>query len=173
MRLEDFLRHAKDHGIYVNVGVDDHHLRPSNIEDSNTSLVVYPLPGGPGVWDISVPFDAKAAIFSFRSNHDSEMSGAKSGVVGVATRSQLEASTMSIGGHGTLSTSAYAATYSKKSAAIDLSHLIFSSAGDAICLTDAWLYQTAPSTRVLRTQWTNYSGSLATLNVWAEIGILG
>lgn len=172
MRVESSLFHALDHSVYSNVLPSDHHLAPSNVEISNTSLSVDPLPGGPGVWNISVPYDAVAALFQLRSNRTVEL-GAKAGVVGIATRSQLEASTMSVGGDVSITITAYAAIYSKVASAMNLSHKVFSSAGDDIALTDAYLVTTGPSTRVLRLVWTNYGASTKTLNCWGEVGILG
>jgi hypothetical protein len=173
MRLEDELRHAIDHSVYSNIGVDDHHIKPSNIEVANTTLSVSPLPGGPNAWDISVPFDTKAVLFQFRSNRTIELAGAKAGLVGIATRSSLQATTASIGGDVLITTTAYAAIYSKVASALNLSHKVFSSAGDSISLTDAYLTLTGPSTRVLRLYWTNYSASFKTLNCWGELGLLG
>ena len=173
MRTEAHLMHALDHGEYSNVGVDDHHLQPTNIEVSNTSLVVAPLPGGPGQWDIPVDFNAVAVLFTFRSNCTVDLSGGKAGVTGIATRSSLDASTFSAGGDSGIGKTAYGAIYTKVGAALDLSHKIFDSAGADIALTDIYLTATGPSTRVLRTTWTNFSAGNRTLNVWGEIGILG
>lgn len=173
MRLEDELRHAIDHSVYANIGIDDHHIKPSNIEIANTTLTVYPLPAGPYDLDISVPEDTKAVLFQLRSNRTIELANAKAGVVGIATRSSLQATTASMGGDVSITTTAYAAIYSKVASALNLSHKIFSSAGDDIALTDAYLTLTGPSTRVLRLSWTNYGASIKTLNCWGEAGILG
>lgn len=173
MRLRDPLRHAAEHDALTNVGADQHHDQPENIEVSNTTQTIDPLPGGPGVWDISVPLDARVAKFSFRSNHTVAEGGAKAGVHGIATRSSLETTTFSLGGHGTMTTTAYNACYSKKAAAMNLSHKVFSSGGDDIVLTDAYLYLVSASVRVLRTTWTNYGGSVYTLNCWGEVQIIG
>lgn len=173
MRLKDSVHHPLDHAGLTNVTADQHHDQPENIEASNTSLQVYPLPGGPDEWDISVPYEANVVLFSLRSNHTCGEGSSKSGVIGIATRSQFEASTVSLGGHGTISSGAYNASYSKKASALNLSHKIFSSAGDDIALTDAYLYATGPSTRVLRLVFTNYGASLLTLNCWAEIQVIG
>ena len=171
MRTRSSLKHRLDHTGLNGVTPDQHHLAPSNIETSNTTDTVDPLPGGPTIWDISVPYDAIAVHFAFRSNHSTEFSTAKAGVRGVATRSLLEASAFSVGGHGTLGTSSYHAVYSKKAACIDLSHTVFSASGDDICLTEAYLYESSPGVRVFRTVWTNYGVSTKTLSVYAEIGV--
>jgi hypothetical protein len=63
--------------------------------------------------------------------------------------------------------------YSKKAATMNLSDKMFSSVGDSICLTDAYLTLISASERVLRTTWTNYSGSIQTLNCWGEVQIVG
>lgn len=173
MRTQDLLRHALVHSAYSGVGVDDHHVQPTNVEVSNTTLVVPPLPGGPGQWDIPVAFDAQAVMFTFRSNRTVELASAKAGVIGVATRSSLDASTFSAGGDVSIGTTAYAAIYTKVGAALYLSHKIFDSAGADIALSDVYLAATGPSTRVLRTLWTNFSAGNRTLNVWGEVGVLG
>lgn len=173
MRTESHIAHLLDHSGLANVTAEQHHIKPSNIEISNTALVVPPLPGGPSDWDISVPYDALVVLFQLRSNHTIELSNAKAGVVGIATRSSLQASTFSVGGHGTITSTAYAAFYSKVASALNLSHKVFDSAGADIALTEAYLTATGPSTRVLRLTWTNYSAGNRTLNVWGELGILG
>jgi hypothetical protein len=173
MRLCDWLEHPTLHSVLSNVLPDQHHLRPSALSISNTALVVQPLPGGPGVWDISVPTDVVAAVLSLRSANLAELSGGMSGCIVVATRSSLDASSISLGGHGTISSAAYNAIYTKVAAALNLSHKIFDSAGADISLTDAYLTLTAPSTRVLRLQWTNYSAGLRTLDVRGEVALYG
>ena len=81
----------------------------------------------------------------------------------------MEATAVSLGGHGTIGTSSYNAFYSKKAASVNLSHKVFDAAGNnTVCLTDAYL-----TGSVLRTTWTNYGGSLETLNCWAEIQVVG
>jgi hypothetical protein len=171
-RLEDLLRHPTVHAALTNVQPDQHHDPPSTLEVSNTTLVVQPLPGGPGQWDISVPETTQAAIFSLRSNRTIELSSGKSGITGIATRSSLAAATAGLGGHATISTTAYAHTYAKAGGALYLSAKIFDSAGANIALADCYLTLTGPSTRVLRTTWTNFSAGLRTLNVWGEIILL-
>jgi len=161
------------HSALANVSIAQHHERPSTIETFNTSLVVPPLPGGPGVWDITVPFAAEAVIFAFRSNRTVMEGGGKAGVIGVATRNILETSCVSIGGYGSITVTGENAVYTKKSAALNLSHKVFDTPTHGyISLTDAWLNATGPSTRVLRTYWTNYSAGNLTLQCWAEIGVL-
>jgi len=172
VRPEDLLRHPTIHAAISNVTADQHHVAPSNSEVSNTTLSVAPLPFGPGQWDLPVPLSTVAAIFSFRSNRTIELASGKSGVVGVATRSSLEAATAGLGGHGLITTTAYAHTYAKAAAALYLSAKIFDSTGADIALTDAYLTLTGPSTRVLRTTWTNFAAGYRTLNVWGEILLL-
>lgn len=172
MRPDDLLRHPTIHTALSNVSADQHHEAPSNLEVSNTSLSVAPLPFGPGQWDVSVPEDTQAIVFSLRSNKSIELANGKSGVVGVATRSSLEAATAGLGGHGVITTTAYAHTYAKAAAALYLSAKIFSSTGVEIALTDAYLTLTGPSTRVFRTTWTNWAAGYRTLNVWGELLVL-
>lgn len=170
MRLQDFLRHAEHAGL-DNVGIDTHHDQPENIEVANTTLVVNPLPADPKNWDITLPDEATVVMFSFRSNHIVAMGGARAGVIGVASTNQLRTTAMTIGGHGTLTLTAYSMVYSKVASALNLSDKIFSSAGDNISLTDAYIITGSPT--VLRTSWTNYSAGNLTLNVWGEIGVIG
>lgn len=169
MRLEEHLQHPVLHSALTNIGTEDHHDRPSPLSISNTSLVVYPLPGGPNDWDISVPLSTIGAIVSLRSAHLTEQSGGMAGVIVVVTRSSLEASSFSLGGHGILVSGAYNAIYSKAAAALNLSHKVFSSGGADIALTEAYLTLTGPSTRVLRLTWTNYSAGLRTLDARGEL----
>jgi len=172
MRPEDLLRHPTLHSAITNVLPDQHHVAPSNLEVSNTTLSVAPLPGGPGQWDVSVPLSTRAVIFSLRSNLTLELANAKSGVVGVSTWSSLEAATAGLGGHGVITTTAYAHTYAKAAASLYLSAKVFSSTGADIALTDAYLTLTGPTTRVWRTTWTNFAASYQTLNVWGELLLL-
>lgn len=169
MRLDNWLEHPIVHSALTNVLPDQHHLRPSNLSVSNTSLLVYPLPAGPYDWDISVPYDTIAAVLTLRSANQTEQAGGQAGVVVIATRSSLDASSISLGGHGNLGSTAYNAIYSKASAALNLSHKVFSTTGGDISLTDCYLNATGPSTRVLRTSWTNYSFGLRTLDVRGEV----
>ena len=171
MKLPDFLRHPLNHANLTNILTDQHHLEPQNIEVSNTTQSIEPLPGGPGQWDIPVPFDTNVLTFSFRSNHTVGLGGAKGGVTGIANRSSLDAATVSHA--GSIAVTSYNAIYAKKAAAQNLSHKIFSAAGDHISLSDAYLTLTGPSTRVFRTVWTNYGASYYTLNVWGEVHIIG
>jgi hypothetical protein len=173
MRLNEYLKHLLVHSGLSGIGIDDHHDQPEHIPAENTTLSVSPLPGGPGVWDIPVPLEASVVLFSFRSMHDVEMGSAKAGVTGVATRSQLQASSVSIGGDGTLTTASKVTFYCKPAAALNLSDKIFSAAGDFITLSDAYLYLTSPTTRVLRTQWTNYGASYLTLNARGHVAVIG
>jgi hypothetical protein len=173
MRLQSSVKHPTDHDGLTNVSEDQHHDRPENIEVSNTSLSVYPLPGGPNDWDINVPLNARVVKFSFRSIRTSGEGGGKSGVTGIATRSSLEATVFSLGGHGSVALTSYNACYSKKASALNLSHKVFSSAGDDIVLTEAYLTLISGSQRVLRTTWTNYGASIKTLNCWGEVQVIG
>jgi len=172
MRLEDALKHPTLHSALSNVSAAQHHVAPSNIEASNTTLSVAPLPFGPGQWDITVPYEAQAVVFSLRSNRTIGLDTAKSGVVGIANRSSLHTASAGLGGHGVITTTSYAQTYAKAGGALYLSSKIFDSTGADIALTDAYLTATGPSTRVLRTTWTNFAASYKTLNAWAEILVL-
>jgi hypothetical protein len=172
MRPEDLLRHPTLHSALSNVLPDQHHLAPYNLEVSNTSLSVSPLPGGPGVWDISVPFVTQAIVFSLRSNLTIELASGKSGVVGLATRSQFDAATAGLGGVATVTSTAYAHTYAKAASALYLSAKIFASTGADIALTDAYLVAPGPSTRVFRTVWTNFAAAYRTLNACGELLVL-
>jgi len=173
MRLADPRQHPAVHAALTNVGISQHHMRPALVETSNTALLVPPLPGGPGIWDIAVPYDTLVVSFHFRSNRGVAEGGGKAGVYGLATRNQFHTTALSHGGDSTTAMTARNAWYSKVAAALNLSHKVFSLAGDALALTEAWLYATGPATRVLRTYWTNYSAALATLNCRAEIVVLG
>lgn len=172
MRLRDFIEHPLVHSAFAGIGVDQHHLRPANQQVSNTTLSIDPLPGGPGVWDITVPFDAQVVVFSLRSAHNCAEAGGMSGLIGIADRNSLHTTCADFGEHGTFGTTSYNAIYSKLSGAMNLSDKYFSSASDAIVLTDAYLIATGPVTRVLRTVWTNYGALVRTLAVWGQIGVL-
>lgn len=173
MRLSNF--NPELHRMLSNVLPDQHHLEPYNIEVSNTVLSVSPLPGGPGVWDISIPFDTHVIKFAFRSNWTCAEGSGKAGVVGFTTRNGMtEATAISTGGNSTIARSAYNAVYSKAGNAMNLSHKVFDSIlGSYICLTDTYLVLIDANTRVLRTTWTNFGSSYYTLNVWGEVQIIG
>lgn len=173
MRLRDLLQMARSHGALINVGIDDHHDQPENIEASNTTLSVEPLPGGPGVWDIPVPYEASVVLFSFRAARIIGQANARCGVTGIATRSRTHASSMSLGGPVSWPNPSQQAFYAKPGNALNLSHKVFSSGGQWISLSDAWLEATGPSTRVLRTEWTNYGYAYYTLSAYGEIAVLG
>jgi len=173
MRVQDQLAHNLAHGNYINVGLDNHHDQPENIEVLNTTLSVSPLPGGPGVWDIAIPFNASILMFSFRGPKVVETSQARAGVTGIATRSSIQTSAASIGGWTSITTANKVAFYSKPGGALNLSHKVFTIAGNYISLSDAWIHQTGPSTRVFRTQWTNYGFSYHTIDVRGEVAVIG
>lgn len=167
------MEHALDHAAYPTT-VDQHHIKPSSIQIANTTLVVAPLPGGPGVWDIAVPYAAQAVLFNLRSRRVVADGSGMAGVTGVASRISTRTSTASLGGHSSLGGyGSYNCIYSKAGGSLQLSHKVFSSGGADIALTDAWLEATGPATRVLRTWWTNYSAGNLTLNCWGQIGVLG
>jgi len=159
------------HAALTNVTADQHHPAPQVISFSNTTAVIPPLPGGPYVLDVAVPFDTQAVIFSLRSPHVTEGAGGCAGVTGIADRNSLNTSTVSIGGHGTLVSASYNAIYSRAGAALNLSHKVFDSTL-SVSLTNACLVATGPSTRVLRLEFTNYSASNQTLSVYGEAGLL-
>lgn len=172
MRPSDPLMMPTAHGALSNVTPDQHHRKPTAISVSNTTQSVAPLPGGPGVWDIAVPYDTQVVSFSFRSIHVTEQAGATAGVTGIATRNMFDTSTVSVGGHGVLSSKSYNAVYTKAASAMNLSHKVFSSLGSDIALTNAYLTTTGPTTRVFRTEWTNYGYGNRTLHAYGEVGLL-
>lgn len=173
MRLPDCIEHPLAHSAYA-ILADQHHIKPTSVQIANTTLSVSPLPGGPGVWDIALPFDAQAVIFSLRSNRTIAEASGKSGLVGVASRLITKTSCASIGGHADLAGyGAYSCVYSKAGGSVQLSHKIFASDGTDIALTDAWINLTGPTTRVLRTYWTNYGASYKTLDVSGQVAVLG
>lgn len=174
MRLIDLFKHPVDHAGLINVGIDQHHDQPENIEISNTSLVVSPLPADPKNWDITVPYDTQVVQVALRSNRTIAEGSGKAGVIVIANRSQLQATSFSLGGETSTTITAYNACYSKVASALNLSHRIFSSSGNYIALTNAYLYETvAGVTRVLRLEFTNYGASNYTLNCWGEVQIIG
>lgn len=173
MRLSEAHLKSLSHLGLANVTPNQHHFQPQVVSANNTTLSVPPLPGGPAIWDVVVPFDAQAVIFSLRSPWVTEAAGGNAGVTGVATRSSLDTTTASLGGDGTLSSTSYNAIYTKAAGALNLSHKVFNAgAGNTVALTEASLVQTGPSTRVFRTQWTNYGASLETLSAYLELGLL-
>lgn len=172
MRLQDPVATIRDHAELINVGIDDHHDAPENIEVSNTSQVVFPLPGDPGEWDIPLPDDANIVMFTFRSANVVQNGGARAGVLGVATSHQFACTTMTLGGHGSAVTTAYNMCYSSPASALNLSDKIFDNAGADISLTACYI-EGAAGSRVLHTEWTNYSAGLRTLSVYGEVAVIG
>ena len=162
----------RSHAALTNVLAGQHHRAQETQQISNTSLSVSPLPGGPGVWDISVDEDVVAVMLALRSNNTTWVNGFKAGVALLVGRSMLDAAAFGAGGAGSITITSFAHTYAKKAGAVYLSDRIFSDTGDMIALTDAYLTLTAPSTRVLRTTWTNHDASYRTLNVWGEMTLL-
>lgn len=174
MRLVDLLSHPMTHEPFINVGIDDHHDQPEIIEAVNTSLSVEPLPGGPTTWDIAVPYNAQVVAFSFRGAKATGPGGTgRAGVAGVATRSSIEASALSFANWSQHPIHQIPAFYAKPAAALNLSHKVFTASGEFVSLSDIALVATGPSTRVLRTYWTNYGFSYYTLNAWGEIAVIG
>lgn len=171
MRLTEEVLRPKEHDALTNVQNDDHHEPPTNLEVSNTTQVVAPLPGGPGQWDIALPHEVQSVMFSFRSANTTAEGGGKAGVIGVANQNSLHTTTASLGGHGSITITAYNAIYSKRAAALNLSHKVFDSAGADISLTAAYIIEVT-GTWYLRTEWTNYSAGNRTLNVYGEIQLL-
>jgi len=162
---------VKSHDGAANVGVDDHHIRPSNIEDSNTTLSVAPLPGGPGTWDIAIPFDAVAVKATLRGPITTQPGGpGKVGVILICSRDFLEGSTVAFG--SPTGSSNYGALYSQAGGALYLSDKFFSNTYGEIALSNARIVQTGPSTRVLRLEFTNFAAGYRTLQCWAEIGVV-
>lgn len=168
--------HAKrgmvpDHAGATNVGVDDHHIRPSNVEASNTTLSVSPLPGGPGQWDIPLPDDAEAVMFTLRGPLTTHPGGpAKVGVIGVCSRAYLEASTVAFG--SPTGSSNYGAIYSQAAGALYLSDKFFSNTYGELALSEARIVDVTGS-RYLRLEFTNFAAGYRTLDCRAEIGVVG
>lgn len=174
MRLDDFLRHPKAHTALVDVGIDDHHDQPEVIEESNTVLSVEPLPGGPGVWDIAVPLEASVVLFAFRAaKATGPASVGHAGCAGCATRNSYEAASVSIADWSQFPIHQVQAFYAKRASALNLSHKVFTSSGQYVSLSDAYLTLTGPSTRVFRTLWTNYGASYYTLTAYGLVGVVG
>lgn len=171
MRLPDSLKHPLAHSALTNILTDQHHLNPQNIEVSNTTQQIEPLPGGPGVWDISAPFDTNVLMFDFRTNKPLMLGGAYAGLTGIATSTSIDAVCFSHS--GVFAGNSYNAIYAKRGGAVNLSHKMFSSTGIEICLTEAHLYLVDASTKVFRTVWTNYGSGYSTLNVWGQVHIIG
>lgn len=172
MRLQDFLSHPLVHAALENVGPDQHHLRPATIEVANTTQQVYPLPGDPAQWDIPLPDKAHAAMFSLYGPKIIAEGTAKPGVCGVANEDYNGATVVSMGGWTDKITTAYNAVYSRPGGAINLSHKIFTSAGQYISLTLAYVV-TTPSGKVLRLEFTNYGAAIYTLWCKGEVQVLG
>lgn len=170
MRPRDTI-YRPEHSGLTNVNPDQHHPAPTVLSFSDTSSSVPPLPGGPLQVDVAVPYDTEAVIFSLRSSHVTEQAGGCAGVTGIADRNSLNTSSVSIGGHGTLSSASYNAIYSKAGAALNLSHKIFDTTL-VVALTNAYLIATGPSTRVFRMEFTNYGASSQTLDLYGEVGLL-
>jgi len=170
----DPLVHVLKHASATGVSIDQHHIRPSSISISNTSQSIPPLPGGPGEWDVSVPFDAKVAMLILRSNWQTNDFGGKGGGHWIATRTAyLDASGFSHGGPTFWQSGGYFGFNTKPGTSLELSARIFTSSGAYISLTDAYLAQTGPSSRVLRMSFTNYGASYYTLYAVGEVQILG
>jgi hypothetical protein len=171
MRVVSPILVPENHAGLTNVTPGQHHLPPGSIEISNTTLNVPPLPGGPSDWDVQVDDDALAVLFHLRSNENTQPGfGAKAGVIGIATIKYLEASVVSFGHKGAVST--YAAIYAQAAYALNLSHKIFGSVAESVALSDAKLVDSGGH-RYFRTTWTNYSAGYSTLQCWGEVGVIG
>lgn len=171
MKLDDPLMLIPDHDSLINVGIDDHHDQPETIEISNTSQTIFPLPGDPGIWLIDLTNKATMVMYTFRSNHNVWLAGAKAGVIGIATTNRFRSTAMTWGGHGTGASTAYNMVYSKAASALNLSDKIFASTGADIALLECYIIPGTPAR--LHTEWINYSAGLRTLNVWGQIAIIG
>ena len=166
--------HVSKHAAATNVSEDQHHLRPSNISISNTTQSIEPAPGGPGIWDVSVPFDANVAVLTLRANWPTNDQGGHGGGTWRVTRTAyLEASGFSHWGPSSWQNGGYFGFFCKPANSIDLSHKVFTASGAYVALRDAYLAQTGPSTRVLRMSWFNYGSSYYTLYAVGEVEILG
>lgn len=153
----------------TNVGVDDHHLRPRNVEVSNTTQSIPPLPGGPGRWDIPLPSATRTAKFLLRGPITTQPGGpAKVGVWGNCSEQFLETSTVSFGYQ--IGSSNYGAVYSQAAGALYLSHKMFSTVKGEIALSSARIV-TVGVTKYLRLEFTNFAAGFRTLMCWAEIQV--
>jgi len=173
VKTRDPLDHPLAHAALTNVTIDQHHIRPSNISVVNTTQSIAPLPGGPDDWDIAIPFDTQVVRLSLRSAWQTDDVGGMGGVHVIAGRTAyLQASSFSQGGPSNWRSGGYFGVFAKPASSLDLSHRIFDSSGK-IALTDVYIAQTGPSTRVLRTSWTNYGASYLTLSAYGEVHIMG
>jgi len=174
MLAQSPIRHVFKHSAATNILPEQHHLRPSIIPISNVVQQIEPLPGGPGVWDVAVPFDANIATIDLVSGWQANDVGGQRGGHWTATRTAwLEATGISFGGPTNWRNGSYVGVFSKVANALDISHRIWTTSGQYVALTDAYLYQTGPSTRVCRMVFTNYGGSYYTLTAYGQIGIIG
>jgi len=172
-RAKDHLVHVLKHSAATGIGIDDHHRRPSNLSIANTSLAIEPLPGGPTQWDVAVPFDTKVAILALRSAwQTSDVGGAGGGCWIVTRTAYLDASGYTHGGPSSWQSGGYFGFNAKPGTSLDLSARIFTSSGQYVALTDAYLAQTGPSARVLRMSFTNYGSSYYTLHAVGEVQLL-
>lgn len=170
----DPLLHVLKHAAATNVLPDQHHLRPSSISIANTTQSIEPLPGGPGVWDVAVPFDAKVARLTLRADWQTNDEGGEGGGHWIVTRTAyLEATGLNQSGPATWQSGSYFGFFAHPAASLDLSHKIYTPSGPYIALTDAYLAQTGASTRVLRMTFTNYGAAYYTLHAVGEVQILG
>lgn len=172
MRLDAMLEMAIEHDVYINIGDDDHHEAPQHLEAINTSLSVPSFFVGPVNWDISVPDWVTVCAVTLRSNRTVQNGLAKAGALVIASATQFAATGMTLAGAGSITSTAYNMVYSKAASAINLTDKIFSSTGNDIALSQAYLTGGAGS-RVLRLEWTNYNFTAQTLNVWAEVSLIG
>lgn len=170
----DPLLHVLKHVAATDIGPDQHHIRPSNISISNTTQSITPLPGGPDDWDVAVPFDAMVARLVLRADWQTNDQGGEAGGHWIVTRTAyLDATGFSQGGPSGWQSGGYFGCFAKPAASLDLSHKVYTPSGPYIALTDAYLAQTGPSTRVLRMSWTNYGATYYTLHAVGEVQILG
>lgn len=168
------IRHVFKHAALTNVQSDQHHLPPEGIPIQNTTQSVPPLPGGPGYWQISVPFDTNYAGVSLVSGWQSNDVGGKRGGRWLVTRNQWQDATgMSWGGSTAWRNSCYVGMFSRVAGSLEVSHRIWTLSGLYISLTDAVITQTGPSSRVLQLEFTNYGASSYTLTVYGEIMVMG
>ena len=172
-RTSNPLKHPTQHAALTNVTSEQHHMLPENIPVSNTTQSIPPLPGGPGQWDIPIPFETTMAKLALRSPWQTDDKGGKGGVHAlVSDVAYLEATSFSQGGPSSWQSGGYFGVFAKPAASLDLSQRIFDSTGK-IALTDAYITTTGPSTKVLRTTWTNYGASYLTLSAIGEVHVEG
>jgi len=164
------LQHAIDHDLYSDIGVDDHHDRPSAFHVSNTTLNVPPLPGGPAVWDISVPTNAKVVQFLFQGPKVVAPQSGKAGAGAIAYDAGYRATGQGIGAWTSMATTNYTSIWSLMVSSF-IGYKVFTASGEYVGLSNAYLLTSGG--RWLRTEWTNIGASNYTLTAKGIVAVLG